>query len=129
MNENLWLGRILGLGGVLEAGAGLGLLLAPSAVASMLLRSPLVGSGVTVARLGGGGLLALGIACWCAREAPADPAGMGVAWGFLAYNVIACVTLARARPPLAQGGFPAVGVSVLHGALGAGLTAALLGWA
>ena len=84
MNESVWLGHILGVGGVLEAGVGVGLLLAPSALASILLRSPLAEAGVTVARLAGGGLLALGIACWSARETPADPVAIGVAWGFLA---------------------------------------------
>jgi hypothetical protein len=43
------------------------------------------------------------------------------------YNVIACVTLARASPPLTKGGLLAQGASVLHGTLGAALLSVLLG--
>jgi len=127
MNRSLLLARILGLGGALEAGAGLLLLACPSELAWLLLRSPLEGAGPVVARLGGGGLLALGIACWCARGTSLTPAGLGVAWGFLAYNLVACVTLAVARPALSNGGLLALGASVLHGLLAAALVAALAG--
>jgi hypothetical protein len=126
MNNAVWLARILSIGGVLETGVGLGLLAAPSALASLLLRSPLAGPGVVFARVAGGGLLSLGIACWCARETPLAPAGLGVSWAFLMYNLVACVTLARARPALASGGLPALGASALHGVLGAALLGALL---
>jgi hypothetical protein len=127
MNRSVLLARILGLGGALEAGVGLLLLACPSALAWLLLRSPLEGAGPVVARLGGGGLLALGIACWCARGTPLTPAGLGVARGFLAYNLVACVTLAVARPPLSSGGLLALGASVLHGLLAAALIAAFVG--
>jgi hypothetical protein len=82
---------------------------------------------VVVARLVGGGVLALGIACWCARNSPSTPAGFGVSWAFLTYNLIACLTLAEGRPTLANGGLIALAGSVLHGALGAALLVALLG--
>jgi len=91
------------------------------------LRSPLIWPGVVVARLAGGGLLALGIACWCARTTPRSPAGLGVAWGFLAYNLVACVTLVRAGTAPASGGLLALGAATLHGVLGAGLLVALAG--
>lgn len=126
MNRTVWLTRILSIGGVLEIGVGLALLVAPSSLSSLLLRAPLEGAPVAIARLGGGGLLALGIACWCARRAPSTPAALGVSWGFLAYNVVASVTLAWARPPLASGGLPALGASVLHGVLAVALLGALL---
>ena len=103
------------------------LLVDPSALASLLLRSPLEGAGLVVARIGGGGVLSLGIACWCARETPLTPAGLGVSRAFLAYNLVACVTLALARPALASGGLPALGASVLHGVLAAALLGALVG--
>jgi hypothetical protein len=103
------------------------LLIDPSALASLLLRSPLEGAGLIVARIGGGGVLALGIACWCARKTPMTPAGLGVSWAFLAYNLVACVTLALARPALASNGLPALGASILHGVLAAALLGALFG--
>ena len=127
MNKSVWIARILSLGGVLEAVVGLGLLVAPSALSSFLLRSPLVDPGVVIARVGGGGLVALGIACWGARKTPWASASLGVAWGFLAYNVVACATLAWAGPAVANGGLPALGVAVLHGILAVGLLGALLG--
>jgi hypothetical protein len=66
-------------------------------------------------------------ASWCARETPLAPAGLGVSWAFLAYDVVACVTLAWGRPALAGGGLPALGTSALHGVLAAALLGALLG--
>jgi len=119
--------KLLAIGGVLETGMGLGLLVAPSMLANLLLRSPLSGAGVVVGRVGGGAVLALGIACWCARSTPLSPAGLGVAWGFLAYNLVACVTLAGAGLAPASGGPLSLGAAVLHGVLGAALLKALLG--
>ena len=68
MTTSVLLGRILAAGAVVEAAAGLGLLLAPSTLVELLLRGPLAGAGPIIARFGGGGLLALGIACWFARR-------------------------------------------------------------
>ena len=106
---------------------GLGLIIDPSAMSSILLASPLAGPGLVLARLAGGGLLSLGIACWGARRTPSAPASLGVSWGFLAYNLVACVTMALERPALANGGLVALGASVLHGVLGAALLGVLFG--
>jgi hypothetical protein len=125
MTAPLSLRRILTLGAALETPVGLGLLAAPSALAEILLQSPLSGAGLSVARLGGGALVALGVACWCARETPSTPAGRGVARGFLAYNVVACGVLIQAQPPLPEG-LAALGAAVLHGFLAAALVLALL---
>jgi hypothetical protein len=127
MNKSVWRARLLSIGGILETGAGLGLLISPSALSSLLLGSPLTAAGVIVARLGGGGLLALGIACWCARKTPSAPASLGAAWAFLAYNLIACITLALASFEMSGGALLVIGASALHGVLGAALLAVLLG--
>jgi hypothetical protein len=116
--------RLLALGGVLEVAAGLGLLVAPSLAATLVLGTPLIDAGATFGRLGGGGLLALGISCWSARGSAAAPVGRGVAYAFLAYNVIACLILALAVPAL-PGGLVAVGASLLHAVLAVALSAAL----
>lgn len=126
MNKTLWLSRILTAGGILETATGLALLAAPAATAFVLLRAPLEGVGPIVARIGGGGLLAVGIACWFARNPPATPAGLGVARGFLAYNMVACVVLALACPPM-PGGIVALAAAVAHGLLAAALLGILLG--
>lgn len=110
----------------METVAGLALLVAPSGASLMLLGSSLEMPGVVIGRLGGGGLLSLGIACWLARHTPTAPASLGVAWGFLTYNIVACVTLAWAGVVLGGDALPALGASVLHGVLGAALLAALL---
>jgi len=90
----------------------------------MLLRAPLDGTGLVIARLAGGGLLAVGLACWSARRTPTTAAGLGVCRGFLAYNVVACAVLIRAYPPL-PGGLAALGAGILHGVIAAALLAAL----
>ena len=127
MTKRVLLGRLLGLGGVLETVAGLGLLVDPAGGALALFGSSMEGPGVAIGRIGGGGLLALGIACWLARKTPTAPASVGVAWAYLVYNVATCVTLAWASFALAGGSLPALGASVLHGTLGAAVLVALLG--
>ena len=127
MNKPVWLARLLSVGGVLETVSGLGLLLDPAGGASALFGSSMEGAGVAIGRIGGGGLLSLGIACWLARKTPTSPASVGVAWAYLAYNVVTCVTLAWASVALGGGSLPALGGAVLHGVLGAAMLGALLG--
>jgi hypothetical protein len=124
MSASAWLGFILTAGAVLEIPTGLALLLAPTLVAEILLRAPLDGTGLAIARIAGGGLLAVGLSCWSARRTPTTAAGLGVCRGFLAYNVVACAVLIRAYPPL-PGGLAALGAGILHGVVAAALLAAL----
>ena len=112
---------------MLEVPVGLGLLIAPSALATLLLGAPLTGAGLVVARLAGGGLLALGIACWFARSTPTVPSSLGVAGALLIYNVIACITLSLALPPDPRSHALTLGAAILHGLVAAGLLAALAG--
>ncbi|WP_243359741.1 hypothetical protein [Fundidesulfovibrio terrae] len=105
---------VLVLAAVLEAATGLALLLVPSLVGRLLLGTELAGVAVTVARVAGIALIALGVACW-----PGPPR-----IGMLAYS--AAVTLYLAYVGLADGPtgillWPAV---VLHVILTALLTRA-----
>jgi hypothetical protein len=125
MNKPTWIARLLGLGGVLESVAGLGLIIDPAGGASALLGSSMEGPGIVIGRIGGGGLLALGIACWLARKTPEAPASVGVAWAYLAYNAVTCITLAWESVTLGGDSLPAVGAAVLHGVVGAALLGAL----
>jgi hypothetical protein len=80
---------------VLEILTGLGLLLAPALLSQVLLgaeiNDPVV---VTIARVGGSAIIAIGIMCWLARK---DKQGAGLkalTSGLLVYNVSVFVTLA-----------------------------------
>jgi hypothetical protein len=121
VNPDIWLKRFMTVGAGLEGLAGLGFLAVPSALVAQLLGSPLEANGVVVARLAGGGLLALGIVCWSARNTPTTVAGLGAAWAFLLYNVGAFVVLAGTRPDLSGRGLLVAGAAAVHGILAAGL--------
>jgi hypothetical protein len=56
--------KVLVLAAVTEAATGLALLLVPSLVGQLLLGAELTGVAVTVARVTGIALVALGVACW-----------------------------------------------------------------
>jgi hypothetical protein len=106
--------KVLVFAAVGEAATGAALLIVPSLVGQLLLGAELTGIAVTVARVAGLALIALGIACW-----PGPPRA-----GLLAYN--AAVTLYLAYLGFAGGMngillWPAVG---LHAIL-----TALLAWA
>jgi hypothetical protein len=106
---------------VLEAGIGIGLLAVPSAIAQVLFGVPLDGpAALTVARVGGAALLALGVACWLARAH-----GRVLVVAMLFYNVAAVAILTHAAVGLALSGiglWPAIG---LHTALAVWCAAAL----
>jgi hypothetical protein len=82
---------------VIELGAGLALLSFPSATVALLVGAPLEAApALTAARVGGAGLLALGVACWLARGDTQSDAGRGLIAAMLIYNVAAVVVLAFA---------------------------------
>jgi len=73
---------------VIEVGAGLALLSVPSAAAELLLGAPLeVADALTVARVGGAGLLALGAAFWLARGDVQSRAARGLVAAVVPYNL------------------------------------------
>lgn len=126
MNSHARLGILFRIAAVAETPVALALVVDPSGVASILLRSGLDGPAQVIGRIAGGALLSVGVACWYARNATATPAGIGVAWGLLAYNVVTCVALAVAVAAIPGGGLVALGASVLHGLFAGALLAALL---
>ena len=81
----------------IEAGAGLALLCLPSSAANLLLGAPLQEpSALTVARVGGAGLLTLGIACWLARSDTQSPAARGLITAMVIYNIGVALVLGTA---------------------------------
>lgn len=89
---------------VIEAGTGVALMGLPSAAAVLLLGTPSeTPAALTVARVGGAGLLALGVACWVARDDVQSRAARGLVAAMLIYNITTAAILSF------------VGVRGLHG--------------
>ena len=82
---------------VIELGAGLALLFFPPPTAVLLVGSPLdTPAALTAARIGGAGLLSLGVACWLARGDTQSRAAKGLVVAMLLYDVAAAAILAFA---------------------------------
>jgi hypothetical protein len=82
---------------LIELGTGLALLSFPSATVTLLAGAPLeTSAALTVARVGGAGLLALGVACWFARGDTQSEAARGLVAAMLLYDVAAVAVLAFA---------------------------------
>ena len=118
--------RLLKLTAIIEAGTGLGLIAVPSVVVRLLLGSPLdTSAAVMLGRVAGAALLALGVACWLARDDTQSRAARGLVVAMLMYNIAATAVLAFAGIGLGLHGvllWPAV---VLHAAMGAWCVACL----
>jgi hypothetical protein len=101
--------KLLTFTAIIEAATGVGLLAAPPMIARLLLGATLdAPAAVTVARVAGAALLALGVACWLARND-----GRALVVAMLFYNVIAVAILAYAAVGLALSGiglWPAIGL-------------------
>ena len=107
--------RLLKLTGIIETATGLGLVAVPSVVVRLLLGSPLdTSAAVMLGRVAGAALLALGVACWLARDDTQSRAARGLVVAMLMYNLVATAVLAFAGIGLGLHGvvlWPAV---VLH---------------
>ena len=82
---------------VLEAAAGIALLVMPSAAVSILLGVPLeTPAGLVAGRIAGAALVALAVACWQTKDAERGVASTGIVQAMLFYNVATTVLLAYA---------------------------------
>jgi hypothetical protein len=112
--------RLLKLTALIEAATGLGLIAVPSVVVRLLLGSPLgTPAAVMLGRVAGAALLALGVACWLARDDTQSRATRGLVVAMLIYNIAATAVLAFAGTGLGLHGVALWPVVVLHAALGA----------
>ena len=104
--------RWLGLTAIIEAATGLALMIDPLAVTQWLLGAPVSGAAVALGRVGGFGLLSLGLACWFGRNGAGEFAPAFRA--MLTYNVLVTLYL-LSRCPRRMGRAPLVaGGSVAH---------------
>jgi hypothetical protein len=78
---------LLGATAAIEAATGLALMISPSAVAMLLLGASLdTPAGLTIGRVAGAALLALGVACWIARHDGPSRSAVGLIVAMLLYN-------------------------------------------
>src|ERR1044072_9530109 len=105
---------------IIEAPAGIALLVMPAAAVSMLLGVPLdTPAGLVVGRIAGAALVALGLSCWGARQDEHNRAAKGIVSAMLLYNITAVVVLALAGLGWRLFGFGLWPVVVLHALMAA----------
>jgi len=88
--------RLLKLTALIEAATGLGLIAVPSVIAHLLLNSEISGAAIPLGRVAGAALLALGVACWLARDDRQSRTARGLVVAMLMYNIVATAVLAFA---------------------------------
>jgi len=77
----------------IEAATGVALIANPALVVQILLGADLAGSGVAIGRVGGFGLLSLGLACW----PNGDAVTVRATWVLFLYNLLASLYLGYLR--------------------------------
>ena len=103
---------------VIEAAAGLALIVSPALAASILIGAPFdTPADAVVGRVAGAALLALGLACWRARNDEQSQARSGIVAGMLLYNAVTVMVLADAGIVLHLSGIGLWPAVVLHAAM------------
>ena len=111
--------KLLATTAVLEAATGLGILALPSALASLMLGSPLgTPAAVAVARVAGVALLALGVACWLARHDDLEPAARSLVGAMALYNFGVIAVLVHEAVGVGIAGIALWPTVVVHAAMG-----------
>src|SRR5881398_1908592 len=106
--------RLLKLTAIIEAATGLGLIAVPAIVVRLLLDAEMSGATIPLGRVAGVALLALGVACWLARDDTQSRAARGLVVAMLMYNLIAIAVLAFAGIGLGLHGVALWPAVVLH---------------
>ena len=103
---------------IIEVLTGIALILLPTIVVQLLLGSTIsTETEFTICRVGGSAILALGIACWLARNDNKSGASNALTAGMLLYNIFVFATLAYSA--FISKTTPALIVAlIIHGALG-----------
>ena len=99
--------------------AGLALVAVPAVAVSLLIGQPLTEPvGVVLARIAGVAALALGIACWLARNESQNRTTIGLIWALLFYDVSFVLILLSAHVLIALNGIGLWPIVALHSGLG-----------
>ena len=109
--------RLLKLTAIIEAATGLALIAVPTIVVRLLLGAEISGASIPLGRVAGVALLALGVACWLARDDTQSRAARGLVVAMLMYNLIAIAVLAFAGIGLGLHGVALWPAVVLHAAM------------
>jgi hypothetical protein len=103
---------------LLEAVTGVALMVSPAPLVSVLAGAALdTPGGPLVARVAGAALLALGLACWLARDDGRSRAARGLVAAMLLYNMAVAAVLVYAGLGLKLSAIGLWPVVLLHGAL------------
>ncbi len=109
--------RFLILTAIIEAATGLALIALPAIVVRLLLGAEISGASIPLGRVAGAALLALGVACWLARDDTQSRAAGGLVVAMLIYNIVATTVLAFAGIGLGLHGVALWPAVVLHAAM------------
>jgi hypothetical protein len=119
---------LLTLTAVIEMGTGLVLVASPSLLATLLFGSSLdTVAALTVGRVTGAALLALGMACWIARHDGRSRAKTGLVVAMLLYNLAAVSIFVPAGIGTGLGGLALWSAVVLHAVMAIWCIACLRG--
>jgi hypothetical protein len=109
--------RFFILTAIIEAATGLALIAAPGIVVRLLLGAEISGASIPLGRVAGAALLALGVACWLARDDTQSRTARGLVVAMLMYNIAATAILAFAGIGLGLHGVALWPAVVLHAAM------------
>jgi hypothetical protein len=99
---------------MIEAGAGVALLVVPALVVRLLLGAEISGAAIPLGRMAGAALLALGVACWLASGETINRTARGLVVAMLVYNIGAVLILGLAGIRLPTPGIALWPAVVLH---------------
>jgi hypothetical protein len=106
--------KLLSLTAIIEAATGLALIALPAIVVRLLLGAEISGASIPLGRVAGAALLALGVACWLARNDRQSRTARGLVVAMLVYNIVATAVLAFAGIGLGLHGVALWPAVVLH---------------
>jgi hypothetical protein len=109
--------RFLTLTAIIEAATGLALIAVPAIVVRLLLGAEISGASIPLGRVAGAALLALGVACWLARDDTESRTARGLVVAMLTYNSVATAVLAFAGIGLGLHGVALWPAVILHAAM------------